>query len=393
MRYCIIAVIENKTMSNNNMIINNRYQADSMIGRGSFSSVYSGKDLQNSKPVAIKLCKKQFKSFFKLEAEALSKVSGKKGFPKLIDYGEADQQCFLVMSLHGPTLTSKLVAEPYSLLEACEFGEQLIKTLKRLHDNSYIHRDIKPENIVLENHKKKLPKKPSKISKKRQTDLNCSEITENSSKLKQPDQKRYCLIDFGLAKKFWDSSNNCHIPMKTDSHFKGNLIFCSNNALSGIEHSRRDDLVSLCLILVFIVNRGLPWMLYTNSIEEMIGVRCSVNFSDVLQGIVSEFRELYNYANSLGFYQKPDYRYMFGLIRKVKCSQIIYKSEIVNIERKKRRHEKIRRTVVIKSKTEVGNNNLFLSSCSTIKVEAPDFSKDMMNKIRVLRDLKNKCEE
>lgn len=369
------------------MIINNRFQVNSLIGQGSFSSVYNGEDLETLNQVAIKLCQKQFKCFYRIEVEALSKVSGKKGFPKLISHGETDQQCYLIMTLLGPSLTSRLLEDGfYGLEDTCKLGHQIVKALKKLHDCSYIHRDIKPENIVFK--PIETPKKLRKARKNgRKEKLNFENLV-NLNPITIFNRKFYCLIDFGLAKKYSDSTSNWHIPMKTDSNFKGNLIFCSNNVLSGIEPSRRDDLVSLCLILIFILKNGLPWMRHTHSIEQMIGCRSSIIISELLKGVRIEIAQLYDYSVSLGFYQKPDYKYMLGILRKVKNIHKMNRSEIVEIRIKCKRSEKNKKTLLMKSNTENRDSEVPQSSCSTVKIEAPDFSKDMMKKIKLLRKQK-----
>ena len=60
------------------------------------------------------------------------------------------------------------------------------------------------------------------------------------------------LIDFGLASKFTDcDGNHCEKP---DTAFKGNLMFASVNQLEFKQPSRRDDLISLCYMLLFVIN-------------------------------------------------------------------------------------------------------------------------------------------
>ena len=58
------------------------------------------------------------------------------------------------------------------------------------------------------------------------------------------------LIDFGLATKYRDS-NNKHLE-QTGQSFNGNLAFCSKNALNFMTQSRRDDLISLNYILLYL---------------------------------------------------------------------------------------------------------------------------------------------
>ena len=59
------------------------------------------------------------------------------------------------------------------------------------------------------------------------------------------------LIDFGLAKKYRSSKTLEHIPFITNKRLTGNARFASISALKGNEQSRRDDLESICYLLLF----------------------------------------------------------------------------------------------------------------------------------------------
>ena len=129
------------------------------------------------------------------------------------------------MELLGESLAKKHKTNACLKSEVFSIGIQMIKAIKTLHENSYLHRDLKPDNIV------------SGLKKKKDT---------------------YYLIDFGLSRAFIDEKTKYHYPQRPDQNFKGNLVFCSNNILSGIQASRRDDMISLVLILIFLIKQGLP---------------------------------------------------------------------------------------------------------------------------------------
>lgn len=103
-------------------------------------------------------------------------------------------------------------------------GIQLLERIESLHSKNLIHRDLKPENIVIGWH----------------------------------DIDLIYLIDFGLAKYYRESGN--HIPMVDKKGIIGTARYASISAHLGKEQSRRDDLESLCYVLIYLNKGKLPWM-------------------------------------------------------------------------------------------------------------------------------------
>jgi hypothetical protein len=63
------------------------------------------------------------------------------------------------------------------------------------------------------------------------------------------------LIDFGFSDTFLTMDGK-HIPESSgQNQFKGNMLFSSVRQLSFMKTSRRDDLVSLCYLLVYLLNK------------------------------------------------------------------------------------------------------------------------------------------
>ena len=62
------------------------------------------------------------------------------------------------------------------------------------------------------------------------------------------------LIDFGFAQEYIDQETNQHHDQKDVSCFRGNIAFSSVSQLNFKSTCRRDDLISLCQILVFMLN-------------------------------------------------------------------------------------------------------------------------------------------
>lgn len=71
------------------------------------------------------------------------------------------------------------------------------------------------------------------------------------------------LIDFGLAKKYTKADNKTHVEESTFVDvFEGNQIFASLHQMNFGVTSRRDDLISLFYILIFMLNDCDLWVGY-----------------------------------------------------------------------------------------------------------------------------------
>ena len=102
--------------------------------------------------------------------------------------------------------------------KACPFTmtRQLITAFEHLHGIGRVHNDLKPSNVLMD-------KKGSAV-----------------------------LIDYGLCQKF----------TRTDEKtcFYGNIMFSSKRKLSYKKTSRKDDLLSLAYLLIYLVcNKTLPF--------------------------------------------------------------------------------------------------------------------------------------
>lgn len=67
------------------------------------------------------------------------------------------------------------------------------------------------------------------------------------------------MIDFGLAQKFVDADGK-HIPEVRERFFQGNLIFASKYCFNLVTHSRRDDLISLSYMLLYLIDGDLAFL-------------------------------------------------------------------------------------------------------------------------------------
>lgn len=104
--------------------------------------------------------------------------------------------------------------------------EQLIDSFNIVHTAGRVYNDLKPENVMIS------------FSKNDE-----GEVSEHVT-----------LIDFGLATKY-KNENKSHI--KDTEHtdmFKGNIHFSSLDQMNFYKTSRKDDIISLFLMMVWLLN-------------------------------------------------------------------------------------------------------------------------------------------
>jgi hypothetical protein len=71
------------------------------------------------------------------------------------------------------------------------------------------------------------------------------------------------LVDFGFSSRFVNKKG-AHIQPSELDYFRGNLLTASLDHIKQNSPSRKDDLISLVYLAIFLVNTDLPW----NSVDE-----------------------------------------------------------------------------------------------------------------------------
>jgi hypothetical protein len=149
-------------MTDDQVLLADRYRLDGRLGRGGMAEVRRGFDLRLERWVAVKCLKVElaadpsFQERFRREAHAVAGLNHP-GIAAIYDTGEqVDERTgvpvpFLVMELvDGPTLRD-VIRDQGALppVRALEVTRVILHALAHSHAAGIIHRDIKPSNIML----------------------------------------------------------------------------------------------------------------------------------------------------------------------------------------------------------------------------------------------------
>ena len=267
------------------------------MGVGTFGRVYLAIDIENKENYAIKIQKKlpdkRKLLLLQKETEIVRDLSNEEGFPKLKIFFKENKRGFLVMSYLGDNLSNLFHYNQgrFSLKTVCMVALQILTRIETLHSKFYIHRDIKLENITI-----------------------------------GPDNnyKTLYLIDFGLSKSYLDEDGN-HLKMRTDKGMVGTVRYSSIYTQQGIEQSRRDDLISIGYLLVYLLKEELPWQKvkidYNNirdkeeKYKNILKIKLETTNEFLCENLPKQFLSYMNYVKTLEFEQNPDYKFLKGLFQ------------------------------------------------------------------------------
>ena len=205
-----------------------KYQLDRIIGRGRFGRVYKGIHSDTGQYVAVKLEDRRTESKLLAEAKTLKTIRKHcLGVPEIYKVGNSTKWNYMIMSYLGPNLEELFIycKRSFSIKTTILLSLQIINIIKGIHESGYIHRDIKPDNFV----------------------IGFGESHNN-----------IFLIDFGLS-VYIDYKTMQHKVYQHKHQFTGSFRYSSINNHKGIQQSRRDDLESICYMMIYFYKGILPW--------------------------------------------------------------------------------------------------------------------------------------
>ncbi len=133
------------------------YQFDQMIGQGGMGGVYSGRQLNLGRAVAIKILHRDhgsdysYAERFRREAQALAQMN----HPNIVsvyDFGLVGEYLYYVMEfVEGTDLHHSVSMGKLTIPKILTIIEEVCDALTYAHGKGIVHRDIKPANILIAN--------------------------------------------------------------------------------------------------------------------------------------------------------------------------------------------------------------------------------------------------
>ena len=290
-----------------------RYSLDSkhLLGKGSFGSIYCGKNMNSNEEVAIKIEPVNTEQPQLIYEYKIYKIlEGGIGFPKIYKYKTEKNYNILVMELLGDSIETifNKAQKHFSLLTCIMIVDQILSRVEFMHSKNLLHRDIKPDNFL--------------IGKGKKANI-------------------IYAIDFGLSKKYRESKTGLHIPYRDGKELTGTARYASINTHMGVEQSRRDDIESLGYMMVYLMKGRLPWQGKVNSnpkkrYDEIKKMKVNIKLSELCHNLPKECVKFIQYARDMKFEDKPNYKYLKDLLKKMaaRIGQKIDTSKFDWIEKK-----------------------------------------------------------
>lgn len=256
------------------MIIANKYKIIEKLNNGEFGTIFKAENIRTKELVAIKMESISVETkMLKRETQIYQYLGKAVGIPQVKWFGTTEDYNYMVLPLFGDSLDSKT----FSLVDSFSIGQKIVRILSFIHGKGLIHRDVKPDNFVF-----------------------------------NQDGTDVYIIDFGLCKKYIDNDNK-HIEMKSGKTIIGTPNFVSINVHNGVEPSRRDDLISVAYIILYLINGGLPWQ----TKREIKDIKRQKQLILQWCNTPEELIEYLTYCENLKFDETPDYEYLIKSFNKI----------------------------------------------------------------------------
>lgn len=254
-----------------------------ILGFDQYGTVWFGINLANAEAVALKFQNNvKSKDLFNLQIKIMEKLKKHKIFAQLQDTLIFNNKVILVETLLGPDLDKliKFCRKKVSVFTIYKIGIELLRCLKLIHKSGYVYINLSCKNTRLLFN----PVGNNKI---------INHIT---------------LTDFGFCETYV-KKDNLHLQKNQPPRSNENMYYSSINALSGGPINRKDDIISLCYLLIDLY-KELPWTGIngdSNGKKEIIRKKLEYPPNVLCGNDMKEVLEIFNDANNLDFSDKPNY--------------------------------------------------------------------------------------
>jgi len=291
--------MENQYKDKENILVinSNKYVILRTMGKGGFGTIYESYECTSKKKFAIKSSsnKEQLMHEFKIyQLLHQDSSSYQNGIPHVFDFQQEKDQAFMVLQLLGDSVQTRheKLNSKMDFRTTLTLGYRMLSIIEYVHSKGIVHRDLSPDNFL----------------------FGLEEEKEN-----------LFLVDFGLAKSYL-LENGDHIPFNPSVSFVGTERFASKYATARLEYCRREEIASLCYILIYLAKGSLPWDDFEADIPRFFYYclamkKANVTNEELYGELPFDFQEMIskmlNHAHQIPFADKPDYDF---------CKQIIYQT-------------------------------------------------------------------
>ena len=223
----------------------------------------------------------------------------------------SDSNCltfsYMVMPKYGTTIHELFHARKgrFTPQSIYSLGIQLINILEQIHSAGQVFNDLKLDNLLF--------------------DLGVDVTTLRTTEENIFAKYNVNIIDFGFVCPYVDHESNEHLEKVQLDIFRGNMVFSSINQLKFHSTSRRDDLISLFYLLVYLMKGGnLPGTSLANStdvnqeFQHIRDVKIKQRTHDLCfgntKGLTNFKREVFSYR----FKDEPRYDYLRDLLTQLR---------------------------------------------------------------------------
>ncbi|MGE5184126.1 MAG: serine/threonine-protein kinase [Acidobacteriota bacterium] len=136
-------------------VLDSTYRVEQKLGSGAMGIVFRARHVRLRRWFAVKVLHPHLLADAKLRKRFAREavLAGRLSHPNVVgvlDIGELDGVCFLVMDLAPGRPLSELLGRPFGRARAIELLTQLCAGLDHAHGHGLVHRDLKPDNVIVE---------------------------------------------------------------------------------------------------------------------------------------------------------------------------------------------------------------------------------------------------